>query len=126
MIMNKKSKDLHKMPCSSLIQLFAEAAAANIRAWEDANPQLANKAYDVQANVYRELRSRGIEAQRALLSLLNDPEPYVRCSAAAYALEFAPQDAEPVLQALRPLRGFVGHDAGMTLDVWRKGELRFP
>jgi hypothetical protein len=60
-----------------------------------------------------------------LLGLLDDPDRYVRYEAATYALDFAPQAAEPVLQALEKLHGFVGHDASMTLEVWRQGELHF-
>jgi hypothetical protein len=119
-------KALKRMSTKSLVQLFAEAAAANGRAWEEVKPRIANKQYEIRAGVYRELRSRGIDAQRELLSLLDHPNPYVRCLSAARALEFEPKAAEPVLQALEILPGLVGHNAEMTLKVWRKGELRFP
>jgi hypothetical protein len=45
-------KDLKKMSCASLVEIFADAAAAYGRALEDAEPRLANKAYDVKASVY--------------------------------------------------------------------------
>lgn len=114
------------MSCASLVELFADAAAAYGHALEDAKPRFANKAYDVKASIYRELRSRGIDAQRSLLSLLDHRDRYVRCAAGTYALDFDPRAAEPVLQALEKLRGFAGHDASMTLEMWKKGELRFP
>lgn len=114
------------MPTVTLVQMFSDAAAANGRAWDEANPRVANRQYDIRASVYRELRSRGVEAQRALLTLLDHPNPYVRCLTAARALEFDSKTAEPVLQALQILPGLVGHNAEMTLKVWKKGELRFP
>src|ERR1700683_643946 len=101
--MSNKTQQLKTMPSSSLVALFAEAAAATGRALESAKPRLVNKAYDVKKNVYRELRSRGIEAQKYCLGLLDDPDRYVRYEAATYALDFAPQAAEPVLQALEKL-----------------------
>jgi hypothetical protein len=125
MRMNKNLNDLSHLSCSSLVELFAEAAAANGHAWENAKPRLANNAYGVKVKVFRELRSRGIEAQRSLLSLLDHPDRYVRCAAGTYALDFDPQAAEPVLLALEKLRGFSGHHASLALEMWRKGELRF-
>jgi hypothetical protein len=119
------SKTLKRMSTASLTQLFAEAASSNGRALDAANPRMANKQYDIRAAVYRELRSRGIEAQKTLLDLLHHPDPYVRCLSASRILEFDPKAAEPVLQELEKSPGLVGHIAEMTLKVWRQGELRF-
>jgi hypothetical protein len=48
-------------------------------------------------------------------------------TAAAYGLEFAPQAAEPVLEALsRGPFGPTRATASITLDEWRKGRLKFP
>jgi hypothetical protein len=117
--------DFKQVSTSSLVQLFAEDAAANGRALENAKPRLANKNFDAKTKLYTELRSRGVEAQRALLSLLEHADPHVRCSTAVYALEFASHEAEPILEALKELRGAVGFTARITLDQWKKGELRF-
>jgi hypothetical protein len=59
------------------------------------------------------------QTQRALLSLLDHPDPYVRCLSAVRALEFDPKAAESVLQALEMLPGLLGHNAEMTLKAWR-------
>jgi hypothetical protein len=46
--------------------------------------------------------------------------------AAFHALEFAPKEAVPVLEALSKSRGISGFDAEITLKEWRKGTLKFP
>ena len=76
--------------------------------------------------VYRELRARGKTAQNALLPLMTDPDDAVRGWSAAHALEFAPEQAEPVLTALADSRGVSAFSAKMTLREWRKGNLSFP
>jgi hypothetical protein len=116
---SKDPKKLKKMSSTSLVELFTEAAVAGGQALEDGKPRLANKAYDVKAGVYRELRSRGVDAQRSMLTLLYHPDRYVRCAAGTYALDFDPEAAEPVLQALEKLQGFAGHNADMALKMWR-------
>jgi hypothetical protein len=61
-----------------------------------------------------------------LLSLLDHPSNAVRAWAAFHALEFAPQEAEPVLEDLSKIPGIEGLDSEITLREWRKGTLKFP
>jgi Domain of unknown function (DUF2019) len=103
--MTPKSGKLAATSSTDLVKLFAEAAAVSGRALEDANPRLANKHADIKRNIYRELQSRGTEAQKLILSLLTHADPFVRCAVAVRALEFAPQVAEPILSSLADLRG---------------------
>lgn len=86
--------------------------------------QPANKEADFIAAAYRELRRRGSES--ALLSLLESEDENVSGWAAAHALEFAPEQSEPVLVRLAESPGLLGFDARMTLREWRAGRLRFP
>ncbi len=87
----------------------------------------ANEAHEVIAATYRELRRIGIDAQRALLPLLDDPDAGVRLWASSHALEFSPSDAERVLTVLENMpKSFVGISAKITLQQWRQGKLRFP
>jgi len=78
----------------------------------------------VVAAVYRELSRR--RKQRLLLPLLHSAEPWVRSWAAAHGLEFAPEQAAPVLEVLSGKNGFVAFGARMTLKQWREGKLTFP
>ena len=85
----------------------------------------ANKAHDVVAAIYRELREQGTE--RALLPLLRHPDPAVVVWAGSHALEFAPRNGERALEDLaRQDHGIVGFAALQTLAVWREGRLSFP
>src|SRR4051812_19892849 len=95
-----------------LIQRYADAAAVHGRATEQNDYLAGNAAYQVIDSVCHELRRRGLEAQRALLQLLGDPEPGVRCWAASHALEFSPADGERTLSALAGLpKSLVGFSA---------------
>ena len=87
----------------------------------------ANRAADLIAKVYAELRSADPDAQSASLVLLDHRDPAVRGWVGAHALDFAPEQGEAVLSALsEQYDGVVGFNAEMTLDVWRQGELRSP
>ena len=86
-----------------------------------------NAAADCVAGIYRELRSRGLESQQALLPLLDHPSIKVRGWAGAHALEFAPDIGEEALNKIAAgdvsLHEF---EAKITLREWRAGRLRFP
>ena len=59
--------------------------------------------------IHRELRARGIEAQRQLLALLDDPDLGTRCWAAMAVMEFAPTEGARVLACrTRKKRGGAG------------------
>jgi hypothetical protein len=109
-----------------LVDLFAKSAMARTAAMEALKPKLGNKHFDMMTDIYVELKSRGLVAQRSLLPLLNHSDPEVRCNAATLILEFAPSQAEPVLKALAQLDGFVGFEAELALEGWEQGDLEFP
>jgi hypothetical protein len=112
----------------ALVAKYRDAASAHGAArLTPKEVRAANREADTIAAIYRELRRR--EARSALLALLNDPDAGVRGWAGAHALDFAPSEGEPVLEALaaendEPLGP--GFNARITLEVWRDGELRFP
>jgi hypothetical protein len=110
---------LTKMSSQSLVGRFADESAAPERLLKAGDPRGSNRHIDKMVDAYRELRSRGAEAQRLLLILLDHKNPRVRSDAAAYALEFAL--AEPVLSAMEELPGNVGASVYMILDDWRSG-----
>jgi hypothetical protein len=120
------SRGLHEATVEELLSIYAKAAAAQGRASSDGDDKAANAQYDVLSAAYQELRRRGSETQRALLGLLEHPDPAVQLWAAADALEFSPADGERTLDALVAAGGLVGFDAEMTLETRRQGKLRFP
>jgi len=105
---------------------YAHAAAAHGRATVEGDYKTANKQYTILVDVYRMLRSRGPEAQRAVLTLLEHGDPHVRCWAASHALEFAPDLAERILSALAKGRGVAAPNAETILEEWKGGTLQFP
>ena len=110
-----------------LVRRYADAAAIHGGATERGEHVKGNAAHEVISSVYRELRRRGPDAQRALLDLLGDPDLGVRCWAASHALEFSPLDGERVLSEVASLpKSLAGFSARMTLKQWRDGKLRFP
>jgi hypothetical protein len=113
-------------PVDELVANYRIAASAHRRATARGDHVAANGHHEVVAAIYRELRRRGITAQNELLPLLKDPDPAIKGWAAAHALEFAPDVAEPVLAEIASGRGMQALNAEMTLDVWRKGKLSFP
>jgi hypothetical protein len=119
--------DLHTMDVDGIVDAYAAAAAHHYGATQHGDAHGAKIAFDAVSAVYRELRARGLEAQRALLPLLKHENPAVRLAAGAHALEFAPGEGEAALAELAAQdETSVAFDAEMTLEVWRDGELRFP
>jgi hypothetical protein len=116
---------LKKLSPQSLIELFAQESAAREVVLLAGDPKGANRHFDKMADAYRELRSRGPEAQRLLLSLFDHSDSRVRADAAMYALEFAPTIAEPMLKSMEHLRGNVGASVYLVLDKWKRGTLKF-
>jgi hypothetical protein len=109
-----------------LLNLYENATITHGRASEVGDYRTANREAETMGAVYRELRSRGIENQKALLRLLSHDNVHVRVMAAAHALEFAPEEGEPVLTEISRLHGIAALNAEMALQEWRKGNLKFP
>jgi hypothetical protein len=123
--MNKRS-EVESKSSEELIRLYEKAAHDHRQATDSGDPKTGNKAADVVAAIYHELRNRGLAAQSLLLPLLNRSDSGVRAWTAAHALEFAPEKGEPVLEALSNEPRLLGFSAKMTLKVWREGRLKFP
>jgi hypothetical protein len=118
--------DFSGMDVDRIVEVYAAAAAHHHRARQHGDSRGATMAFDEVGAAYRELRARGIDAQRALLPLLKHEDSAVRLAAGAHALEFAPDDGEPALTELAADdETSIAFDAEMTLEVWREGELRF-
>lgn len=113
------------LPTERLVEEFGALSAGHGRDIETAKPKAANRKFDVLVAIRRELRARGVEAQRQLLKLMDSPEPGTRYWVATYALEFAPSEAERVLAELAKLpKSFVGFTAGLALDQWKAGTFK--
>jgi hypothetical protein len=117
-------RNLQKASIEELVQEYEQAAVAYGQALAAANHRAANRAHDRIANAYRELRSRA--AASHLLPLLKSEDDDVRSCVAAHALEFAPEQGEPVLLGLAARPGRLRTPAEYTLKAWKEGTLKFP
>jgi hypothetical protein len=117
-------RDIQEESIEELVQEYERAAVAYGQALAAANRRAANRAHDRIANAYRELRRRA-EASH-LIPLLKRENENVRACAAAHALEFAPEQGEPVLMELAARPGRVRTPAEYALKAWREGTLKFP
>lgn len=120
-----KRREIRHAVLRELISAYLEAAQLEGRAIESGDHRAENKASELLAAIYSELKLRGREAQCALLPLLHHEDPGVRLWAASHALDFSPSEARPVLEALIPIGKFIGLCAETTLDEWRRGRLQF-
>ena len=108
-----------------LVEEVKARSAKRGHAMREGPAREANRQFDILVAIHQEIRARGLEAQRQLLSLLKDPEPATQCWVAIYALEFAPEEAEPVLEEIRRTqKNFMGSEARGALEKSREGTLR--
>ncbi|QRO01866.1 hypothetical protein JRI60_24030 [Archangium violaceum] len=117
-------RNIQKASIEEIVQEYEQAALAYGQALTAADHRAANRAHDRIASAYREIRSRAAASQ--LLPLLRREDENVRACVAAHALEFAPEQGEPVLLELAACPGRIRTRAEYTLKMWREGTLEFP
>lgn len=119
---------LSKASVSELIAVYREAALTHRTGSRTGGYKKANAAYKTLADVSRELRLRGADAEREFLELLKDPQIGVRGWAAYNALEFAPEQACEVLEEIASGPSSLEEmSAELVLEQWRAGTLKvFP
>ena len=115
---------LRRADAKTLVGMYASAAANHGRAIHK-DHRLANRNARLIAKIYRELRRRGPEAQRELLTLSSHQDPNVRVWVGAHALEFAPAQGVDILEPISRMPGFEGANADQTLKEWHGGRLKF-
>ncbi len=122
-----RKPQLKKLSTEELIENIRTLSAERWRVIHAGKPKEANRMYDLLVAARGELRARGIEAQRQLLKLLDDPDPGTRCWVAGSVLEFAPSEGERVLTEIaQHVDGLVGFSAERTLEQWKAGTFNPP
>jgi hypothetical protein len=108
-----------------ILERCARAADLHGRATDEGNFKVANRAYDRAARAFAALRkTSGYE--KALLSLLDHLSPHVRAWAATRLLPTHETQATRTLEQVGQGRGFMAFSARITLELWKKGELKLP
>ena len=110
---------------TQLIADFVSIASQRGIAAEEGNAQLANRLLVQLGKVKKRLDSAGELGRAAVLSILNDPNPWVRLEAANHALSFAETKAGAVLENLRTERTSAGLMAQALLDLRLKEKMGF-
>lgn len=111
-----------KQSVASLLAQYRQAA--------DVTDELADSRKQNQAAhrihaCYKALRETE-EGKEGIIALMSDPNPHIRVWAAAHSLQWVPETAQAVLQALCNENVFpYSLDAQMTLEEYRTGRLSF-
>ena len=106
---------------ASLVKQYRQGALGTA---DVSNPQEANEAQAQMHACYKVLRET--EAGReAIITLMGDVEPSVRCWAAAHSLQWRPDCARDILKTLRDSSGPYSITAEMTLEEFDAGRLSF-
>jgi hypothetical protein len=109
---------------STIRELVEEYRQSSIGMDSISNPQEANRCHDRWHACYKLLRKTQ-EGREAIIELLQDPEPSVRCAAAAHSLQWTPAIARCILEALRDSQARCSFEAEMILKEYDKGRLTF-
>ena len=102
---------------------YAAAARRHGAATEVGDSTGANEAFLELDRCWKRIRVSSDNWTSSFFELLSDENPWVRLWAASHAIQADAERASSVLEALTSEPGFLGFDAQMTLETWRKGEL---
>ena len=89
-----------------------------------ADPRVANRWQRQMHVCYKQLRETP-EGRAAIITLMDDPSPHVRCWAGGHCLQWEPIKAKRTLVGLREARGPCSFDADITLEEFNQGRLSF-
>jgi hypothetical protein len=115
--MKKASKE-------DLVTRFEQLASERALATRNNDTRSANKAFDKETAILRELERRDPDNVRLLLPLLKSTEAWIRCDSAIPLLFFSPEEGAHALERIvREEEGIIRATASVTLDQWWKGKL---
>jgi len=117
-----KNEQLSKLSDTALVDRFRDCGLQQEEALLDSDTAKYNKLFDKMEAIDTELRARGPEARRALLTLLDHDSPRVRHAAAVRSLAIAPERSLATIKEIASshLMPEAGR-AGMTLYHLEQG-----
>lgn len=107
-----------------LIDQYVDVAINSGKAKEEGDYKSVNSYYDIIQRIRIEMK-KDPQYVVKLEPLLQHDNEYVRLEAAFDLLPILSERAENVLSELSKKRGLNGFEAKMTLQEWKKGNLRF-
>ena len=109
-----------------LVKQFVDAAERHGSGMEQGNSNSTNCAYDDLVEITVAIKEKSSDGLRALTPLLRHASPSVRKCAAFRLLMLCTDEAVAVLEEVANESSYVGFDAEMILEEWRKGNLKPP
>jgi len=111
---------IQKVNVVELLTKYREAAEGT----GHINPRIANKWARRLHGYYKQLREIE-EGKAGIVRLMSDANIHVRCWAAAHSLQWEPEIARGVLEAIRNQDGTCSFDAKWILKSFDEGKLMF-
>ena len=108
------------------IAKYADAARKHGQATTAGDSVATNRAYRELSIAWKKIAQSKSNWHPAFFNLLENENAWVRLWAASHAIHIDAGRSLPVLEALVAEPGFLGFDAQMTLEQWRKGKLGGP
>jgi hypothetical protein len=96
-----KRINLKEMAVQHLVERFVAIAVSQDRALDRDDTRTYNRLFPQMQDVREELKSRSGDERRALVPLLEHPNPQVRFIAAITTLEIAPEAARRALELIK-------------------------
>lgn len=114
---------LENLTLEQLLQRFVDGALMQYEAQLDNDIRKFNRIYDRMTEVEQELKRRGPEARKSLLSLYDHENIQVRLNAAEATAGVAPKRARKLLQEIKDEQAFPqSAAAGLTIRSLDSGE----
>jgi hypothetical protein len=111
---------MKKMSIHDLLVKYREAVEQTTHS----NPKVANKWARQMHSYYKQLRETE-EGRAGTIALMSDENVHVRCWAASHSLQWEPETARAVLEAIRDSDGTCSLDAKWILREFDEGKLSF-
>lgn len=109
--------ELNSKTTQELLTTYRNVCLAQYDTYITGNTKKRNKLFDVLLSITRELKRRGVEERRSLLTLLQDKNPQVRLKAAKHVYSVAPNEARACLESIAAAKlPDQSLEAGMTLS----------
>ncbi|PTM59162.1 hypothetical protein [Desmospora activa] len=105
------------------VEMYIDACQQQGQAWEKGDYQSANECNKLKVMHLHKLK-RSEKGIKALVSLMDHDDPYVKLSAAVHSLPYEETRALKNLQYLQGITGILGFHAETALKEWKKGNLK--
>lgn len=110
-----------KMTLEELVEVFAQATAAQTDCILQGNPKTGNRYAKKRMAAFDRLRAHGDAGRDALAALFRHPHMDVRVMAAAYLLRHRTAEAKAVLEEIAKGEGLAAFAASEALKRWAEG-----